>query len=268
MVKISKKGSSHKSEVVVEDLVPVTITSSSLKKHKNENVIFLNQTNCILACAVEDPQYLQFKVGFTPDGEISDFQLIDENQLVTLTYFGVLSLYEYDLRNEESRILTQFQIEAENPISRDHSMDPQSEVNYHMMSYSPSTRILMVAGRNESKLSHHEFQFFQIQGSRNNPRLVLKTVTTRFAQPRISYFRVLGYFGLYETNPVFFALELKGDRTKLHSIMYDIDEGTIDVFKQSKYIELGLCECVCFGEEFYWAIDENGNTARIGLNYC
>lgn len=269
LIQVVKKNQVHKSFIIVKNLSPVTITSSSLKKNLAEDAIFLNQTNCVKVYGLDDPEYLQFKIGFITKGNISDFALVEEEQLVTLTYSGLLSVYQYDLRKEESNILAQYEISSENSISRSNPIEDQDfGVNFHMMTYSPSSQVLLVGARNEKKLLHHEFHIFKLDGSYTKPQLVLLHTTANFAQPRKGYFRVLGYFGLFEKNPVFFGIELCNDRTKLHSFCYNEEKGELEEFKESKYIDLGLCECVCFGEKFYWAIDEKGSTARIGLNYC
>lgn len=221
---------------------------------------------------MDDPAYLQFQIGFNAKGNISDFELIEDNQLITLTYKGVISVYQYDLVKEESSILTHYQIESEKsiinsdtPLEEDGGM---ISVNYHMMTYSASTQIILVAARNERKLLHHEFHIFKLDGSYTNPQIVLLKSSSLFAEPKMGYFRVLGYFGLFEGNPVFFGIELDGERSRLYSFCYNIEQGDISEFKESKFIDLGLCECVCYGEKFYWAIDERGSTARISLNYC
>ena len=253
--------------MLIEHLKSVVMTSQSLKKNSQETAVFVNQTNYITMYGLGKDETSSFNLAWTDNVKISDFHLVSYNKIITLSYLGCLRIYRYNVVKEESELLSQFKILEGSQISTMPGMDQES--NFHMMSFCSMTQVCLIASRMESNLNHQAFFLVKVSDLDNNPRFKFLSKTTEYAfNPKKQYFKVLGNFGMFEGNPIFFGIGFTNQKTRLYSFAFNLKTQDLGDFKDPKEIDLGLCECVCFGEEFYWAIDEHGSTARIGLNYC
>lgn len=80
-----------------------------------------------------------------------------------------------------------------------------------------------------------------------------------------SFFKVFGLFGYFQTHPVFYALDMVGGKSRVHTFIYNRKDNKFVSFREPRTVDLGICECVAEVTDGFWAVDENGNCEKIAL---
>lgn len=101
-------------ESVIANLKSVSILTSSLKKNDDETLLFLNQKEHIRVVNIESfPKVSSFNIGWNPHSEISDFEILSNNVVLTLSFDGFLNIYKISAYKHESRLVHTFKIQGE-----------------------------------------------------------------------------------------------------------------------------------------------------------